>query len=82
MNLDTERRLEALSAFVIGYASAGKTRRQFWEEFAWLAGDLESIVWSENSDSDLRQRYCEITDQAVEAGFAAPEDRMDEVMGE
>ena len=74
------RMIEQLHQFVIGYARAGKTRRQFWAEFDAIAGDLGALAFSDDASAELREQYCEVLANADDAGFAAPEDQLDEVM--
>lgn len=71
---DLHQRLEALSAFVINYDRQGKTFRDFWDQFWNLAGDLPT------DDPDVSWRLCEIQADADDAGFAVPDERLDEVM--
>lgn len=80
MTPDIERRLEALEAFVIAYDRRGKTRRQFWDALHDLDRDLEGLAMAEDADPDVRWRYCEIMGTADEAGYVAPDERLDEVM--
>ena len=80
MTPEQARKIEELDSFVVHYARAGKTRRQFWDEFHALAGDLGKQAFAHDGPADLRERYCEVLANADDAGFDGPEDCMDEVM--
>ena len=77
---EVQERLDALSAFVRAYDPRGKTRRQFWREFAAAAGDLPVIALADGANMRLHLRYCEILAEAIEAGYVVAESRLDEVI--
>lgn len=81
MTPDQQRKIEELHAFVVGYARAGKTRRQFWAEFDAIAGDLGKLAFADDASPDLCEQYCEVLANADDAGFAGPDEQLDEVMG-
>lgn len=77
--LDPEitKRLDELQAFSRNFKRQGRTRNEFWKEFAALAGDLETAAFSEEADPELRVRYVDILADADDAGLAGPPDIMD-----
>jgi hypothetical protein len=81
MTPEQQRKIDELHAFVIDYQRAGKTRRQFWEEFDALEGDLRELAFSDDADPDLREALCEVLANADDAGYAAAPERDDEIMG-
>ena len=74
------RRLDVLDAYVLNFERRGKNRRQFWERFGDIAGELEQLVFTDGAEPELSERYCEILANADGAGFACPEELLDEVM--
>lgn len=78
MTPDQSRLLDALEAFVINYPRAGRTRRQFWDEYGGLEDPL--VAAAEAADDDeMRNRLGEIMDDAHE-GYGCPPEQEDEVM--
>lgn len=81
MTPEQEQKIEELHQFVINYQRAGKTRRQFWQEFDALEGGLQAQAFADDADAGLREAFCEVLANADDAGYAAEPGRDDEVMG-
>lgn len=79
MTPEQSSQLDALESFVVTYQRAGRTRRQFWDEFIVASGDFERLAFGDDADGDLSNRYFEILDFAHECYGCSPE-REDEVM--
>lgn len=77
---EQDAQLGALREWVLDYKPAGKTRRQFWQEFDEQAGDLPRQAWSEAADEDLRERYVDVVSLADDRGFAGPDEIVDRLM--
>ena len=77
---EQDARLRELWEWVLGYNPSGKTRRQFWQEFDELAGELRRQAWTDGADEDLRERYVDIVSLADDRGFAGPEETANETM--
>ena len=80
MTSDHTHQLDALESFVRSFDRSGKTRRQFWEEFGDVAGELEGLAFAADGDPHLSDRYTDILAMADHAGYAGPDDQLDDVM--
>lgn len=76
---DQAKRLSDLTAFVTSYPRAGKTYRQFWDDFDEAEKVIAGEARAEDADEELVAAYFEIVDTAHEA-FGGPADQMDQVM--
>lgn len=80
MTPDHARQLDALETLVRSFDRHGKSRRQFWDEFEALAGDMEQLAFAADADPELSNRYTDILAMADDAGYAGPDDQLDDVM--
>jgi hypothetical protein len=60
MTADHTYQLDALESLVRSFDRHGKSRRQFWEEFGDVAGDLEQLAFAADADPELADRYTDL----------------------
>lgn len=78
LSIELETKLEQLLEFVCRYERKDKTPRDFWGAFDAEAGALAKLAWADEADPELRERFTEILACADDAGFAVPEEFMDQ----
>lgn len=64
--------LDDLSAWMMSFQNTGRSRADFWREFAERARDLERLAGAEDADPDLRNYFGEIWSDAHDI-YGAPE---------
>lgn len=71
----SDPRLTALSHY-LARTSHSISHADFWAGWDAIAGDLAEQVWSDDVDPELREAYTDLLSMADDAGWAVPQEQI------